>query len=69
MRSSWTDLIRKNQALLAQIESFDAGKPLAQPTAFGMAKDAQRPRSDAYPSVHTSRYRSIRTPDFEARCV
>jgi hypothetical protein len=59
------DLIDKHHALLAQIKSFDAGDPLAQPTTFGRHDFAQRPRYDADPSVHISRYQSIRAPEVE----
>lgn len=49
------DLVDQHTAILAQIESLDVGKPLAQPTGFDVPFCAQTLRYYADLSVHTSR--------------
>ena len=60
------DLVDKHAATLAQIESLDVGKPLAQPSAFDVPNCAQTLRYYADLSVHTSRRQSIAVSGFEA---
>lgn len=53
------DLVDQHTAILAQIESLDVGKPLAQPTGFDVPNCAQTLRYYADLSVHTPRRHSI----------
>jgi acyl-CoA reductase-like NAD-dependent aldehyde dehydrogenase len=63
------DLIDKNRDIIAQIESLDVGKPLAQPTGFDVPHAAQTLRYYADLSVHTRRREPIAVSGFEARTV
>lgn len=60
------DLVDKQMAILAQIESLDVGKPLAQPMGFDVPNCAQTLRYFADLSVHTARRHSIAVSGFEA---
>ena len=60
------DLVDQHTAILAQIESLDVGKPLAQPTSFDVPNCAQTLRYYADLSVHTSRRQSIAVSGTEA---
>jgi aldehyde dehydrogenase (NAD+) len=60
------DLVDQHTAILAQIESLDVGKPLAQPTGFDVPNCAQTLRYYADLSVHTSRRQSIAVSGAEA---
>ena len=60
------DLIDKHSSTLAQLESLDVGKPLAQPTAFDVPNCAQTLRYYADLSVQTARRQSIAVSGFEA---
>ncbi len=63
------DLVDKHRAELAQLESLDVGKPVAQPTAFDVPNVAQTLRYYADLSVHTRRREPIAVPGFDARSV
>jgi acyl-CoA reductase-like NAD-dependent aldehyde dehydrogenase len=60
------DLVDQHTPILAQIESLDVGKPLAQPTAFDVPNCAQTLRYYADLSVHTSLRQSIAVLGAEA---
>ena len=60
------DLVDQHTPILAQIESLDVGKPLAQPTAFDVPNCAQTLRYYADLSVHTSLRQSIAVSGAEA---
>ncbi|HEY2467191.1 MAG TPA: aldehyde dehydrogenase family protein [Terracidiphilus sp.] len=60
------DLVDKHAATLAQLESLDVGKPLAQPTAFDVPNCAETLRYYADLSVHASLRQSIPVSGFEA---
>lgn len=60
------DLVDKHTATLAQLESLDVGKPLAQPMAFDVPNCAETLRYYADLSVHTSLRQSIPVSGFEA---
>ena len=60
------DLVDQHTAILAQIESLDLGKPLAQPTGFDVPNCAQTLRYYADLSVHVSRRQSIAVSGAEA---
>jgi acyl-CoA reductase-like NAD-dependent aldehyde dehydrogenase len=60
------DLVDQHTAILAQIESLDVGKPLAQPTGFDVPNCAQTLRYYADLSVHTSHGQSIAVSGAEA---
>jgi aldehyde dehydrogenase (NAD+) len=60
------DLVDRHTAVLAQIESLDVGKPLAQPTGFDVPNCAQTLRYYADLSVHASRRQSIAVSGAEA---
>lgn len=60
------DLVDRHTAILAQIESLDVGKPLAQPTAFDVPNCAQTLRYYADLSAHTLRRQSIPVSGAEA---
>ena len=60
------DLIDRHTAILAQIESLDVGKPLAQPTAFDVPNCAQTLRYYADLAVQTSRHQPIDISGFDA---
>jgi acyl-CoA reductase-like NAD-dependent aldehyde dehydrogenase len=60
------DLVDQHTAVLAQIESLDVGKPLAQPTGFDVPNCAQTLRYYADLSVHTLRRQSIAVSGAEA---
>lgn len=60
------DLVDKHAATLAQLESLDVGKPLAQPTAFDVPNCAETLRYYADLSVHTLLRQSIPVSGFEA---
>lgn len=63
------DLINKHQALLAEIESLDVGKPRSQAAAFDVPHAAQTFRYYADLAVHTRRREPIALSGFEARTV
>lgn len=60
------DLIEEHSAILAEIESLDVGKPLAQSTSFDVPNCAETFRYYADLSVHTSRRQPISTSRFDA---
>ncbi len=63
------DLVDKNRDILAQIESLDVGKPLAQAAGFDIPNVAQTLRYYADLSVHTRRREPIAVSGFEAHTV
>jgi aldehyde dehydrogenase (NAD+) len=60
------DLIEKNLEVLAQLESLDVGKPLAQATAFDIPEGAAVLRYYADLSVHVRRREPIAVSGYEA---
>jgi aldehyde dehydrogenase (NAD+) len=60
------DMVDRHTAILAQIESLDVGKPLAQPTGFDVPNCAQTLRYYADLSAHTLRRQSIPVSGAEA---
>src|SRR5579863_3165415 len=63
------DLIDKHRDIIAQIESLDVGKPIAQATGNDVPHAAQTIRYYADLSVHTRRREPIAVSAFEARTV
>jgi len=63
------DLITRHQAILAEIESLDVGKPRGQAAAFDVPHAAQTFRYYADLAVHTRRREPIALSGFEARTV
>jgi acyl-CoA reductase-like NAD-dependent aldehyde dehydrogenase len=63
------DLVDKNREILAQIESMDVGKPLAQPMNGDVPNVSQTLRYYADLSVHTRRREPIAVSGFDARTV
>jgi aldehyde dehydrogenase (NAD+) len=63
------DLIDKHRDTIAQIESLDVGKPVAQATGFDVPHAAQTLRYYSDLSVHTRRREPIAVSGFEARTV
>lgn len=63
------DLIDKHRDIIAQIESFDVGKPVGQASAFDVPHAAQTLRYYADLSVHTRRREPIAVSGFEARSI
>jgi aldehyde dehydrogenase (NAD+) len=63
------DLIDARRDELAQIESLDVGKPIAQPLAFDVPNVAQSLRWYADLSVHTRLSEPIAVSGFEARQI
>lgn len=60
------DLIEKHQDILAQLESLDVGKPLAQATGFDIPHAAKTFRYYADLSVYTRQREPIAVPGHEA---
>jgi aldehyde dehydrogenase (NAD+) len=63
------DLVDRHRPILAQIESLDVGKPLAQAQGFDIPNVAQTLRYYADLAVHTRRREPIAVSGFEARTV
>src|SRR4051812_13616076 len=63
------DLVDKNREILAQIESLDVGKPLAQPMGGDVPNVSATLRYYADLSVHTRRREPIAVSGFEARSI
>ncbi|HUR46314.1 MAG TPA: aldehyde dehydrogenase family protein, partial [Candidatus Saccharimonadales bacterium] len=63
------DLVAKNLEVLAQIESLDVGKPLAQPMGGDVPNVSATLRYYADLSVHTRRREPIAVSGFEARSI
>ncbi|MBS1852842.1 MAG: aldehyde dehydrogenase [Acidobacteria bacterium] len=63
------DLIDRNREILAQIESLDVGKPVAQPLGFDIPNSAATFRYYADLSVYMRRREPIAVSGFEARTV
>jgi aldehyde dehydrogenase (NAD+) len=63
------DLIDKHRDTIAQIESLDVGKPVAQAVAFDVPHAAQTIRYYADLSVHIRRSEPIAVSGFDARTV
>ena len=63
------DLIDKHLDIIAQIESMDVGKPVAQATAFDVPHAAQTLRYYADLSIYTRRRDPIAVSGFEAQTV
>lgn len=63
------DLVDRNREALAQLESLDVGKPLAQAMGGDVPNVAQTLRYFADLSVHTRRREPIAVSGFEARSV
>ncbi|HWF91603.1 MAG TPA: aldehyde dehydrogenase family protein [Terriglobales bacterium] len=63
------DLIDRNCEIIAQIESLDVGKPVAQPLGFDVPNAAQTFRYYADLSVYMRRREPIAVSGFEARTV
>jgi acyl-CoA reductase-like NAD-dependent aldehyde dehydrogenase len=63
------DLVDKHRDILAQLESLDVGKPLAQATENDIPNVAQTLRYYADLSVHTRRAEPIAVSGFEARSI
>lgn len=63
------DLVDRHREILAQIESLDVGKPLAQALGIDIPNVAQTLRWYADLSVHTRRHEPIAVAGFEARQV
>ncbi len=63
------DLIDKNAATIAQLESLDVGKPVPQAAAFDVPHAAKTLRYYADLSVHTRRREPIAVSGFDARTV
>jgi aldehyde dehydrogenase (NAD+) len=63
------DLIDKRREVLAQLESLDVGKPLAQAMAFDIPNVAQSLRYYADLAVHTRRAEPIPVSGFDARSI
>jgi aldehyde dehydrogenase (NAD+) len=60
------DLVDQHTPILAQLESLDVGKPLAQPSGFDVPNCAQTLRYYADLSVHSSRRQAIAVSGAEA---
>jgi acyl-CoA reductase-like NAD-dependent aldehyde dehydrogenase len=60
------DLVDRNLPVLAQLESLDVGKPLAQPTGFDIPNCAETLRYYADISVHTNRRQALAVSGYEA---
>lgn len=60
------DLVERHTEVLAQLESLDVGKPIAQPAGFDVPNCAQTLRYYADLSVHTSLRQPIAVSEFEA---
>lgn len=63
------DLVDRHREILAQIESLDVGKPLAQPMENDIPNVAQTLRYYADLSVHTRRAEPIAVSKYEARSI
>lgn len=63
------DLVDKRCEILAQLESLDVGKPLAQAMAFDIPNVAQSLRYYADLAVHTRRAEPIAVSGFDARSI
>jgi len=63
------DLVDKHRDILAQIESLDVGKPLAQASSFDVPNVAQTLRYYADLSVNTRRREPIAVSGYDARAV
>ncbi len=63
------DLVDRDRDILAQIESLDVGKPVAQAMAFDIPNVAQTLRYYADLAVHTRRAEPIAVSGFEARSI
>lgn len=63
------DLVDKNRDVLAQIESLDVGKPLAQAIGFDIPNVAQTLRYYADLAVHTRSAEPIAVSGYDARSI